>query len=295
MNEPMLASDQDIETFETAVIDAILRGERVQASTRVLEWLDDPQVDAPPRDRARIARLLWSPELFITGDPAAESHFILRVLEETAAAGQPAWLALAAENGFERTQQALTSTDDELLIAEQLAYAPRATSWHLLGVATLERIGMYEVERSRIAERLLHGLGETEAAYRVERARKRITRAPQPDPLGAMTNPTAAHTGQRIVLAGGHPALRSAVARHIEGRDGRVREIPSKFEAVRRDRQISQLVASSDLAIIIIRQIAHSTSDQVKRAAIRTGVPWRPALSPSVAGILAAIDASDER
>ena len=282
------------DAFETEIIQMIIRGDVREARASLLTWLDSGDLDVPPEERALTARLLWTPEIWNLEDVDIRPGLVLRVLEETAASNPAGWTELESLDGFDRVERALEDSSLELLIAEQLAYAPPDSSWRTLGIARLEQLGSFQSGRAREAERLLHDLGQTSAAYRVEATRKRlhpkptvvqrVPREPLPDSLA----------GRRIVIAGGHPALRSAVARQVHDRHGDLREIPSKFEAVRRDRQVSQLVMGSDLAIIITRQIAHSTSDQVKRAANRYEVPVRHALSPSMAGILAVVDRFDE-
>jgi hypothetical protein len=42
---------------------------------------------------------------------------------------------------------------------------------------------------------------------------------------------------------------------------------------VRRERDILRLLNGCDLALMLVRQITHSTSDQVRKAADRLGVP----------------------
>ena len=50
-------------------------------------------------------------------------------------------------------------------------------------------------------------------------------------------------------------------------------QIPSSREAVRRERDIIGLLQGCDLAILLIRQITHSTSDQVRKVAERLSIP----------------------
>lgn len=170
---------------------------------------------------------------------------------------------------------------------EQLVYAPPETGLPASAAAEIEAIGYRlapNAALARAAERLLHGLGRTEAAYGVERARRLAAgpdrfprpRADNPDDLGGAT----------VVIAGGHPPLRRMVTVDLtqSGADG-VREIPSKWEAVRAGRGVRDRMAGSDIAVLIGRQLAHSTADQVRSAAARLGIPVARAETASVASV----------
>ncbi len=76
-----------------------------------------------------------------------------------------------------------------------------------------------------------------------------------------------------IAIAGGHAQLRGTAASLLQPRGIEIVSIPSSREAVRRERDIFQLLQGCDLAMVLVRQITHSTSDQVRRAAERLDVP----------------------
>jgi hypothetical protein len=166
--------------------------------------------------------------------------------------------------------------------------------WHTLGLAAIERIGTQSARSSRTAERLLHDLGEREAAYRVEAHRKRMgSRGRAGSSTSEESEKVDSLADMQIVIAGGHPGLRKAASRSLVRRGATAREIPSHYEAVRREREMQQIIAGSDLVIVIVRQIAHATSDLVKAASRKTDVPMVFAWTPSVAGIMRAVMESD--
>ena len=76
-----------------------------------------------------------------------------------------------------------------------------------------------------------------------------------------------------VAIAGGHAQLRVATSALFESYGTSVVSIPSSREAVRREREIVHLLRGCDLAVVLVRQIAHSTSDQVRKAAEKLGVP----------------------
>lgn len=49
--------------------------------------------------------------------------------------------------------------------------------------------------------------------------------------------------------------------------------IPSSREAVRREHDILQVLHGCDAVVLVVRQITHSTSDQVRKISERLGIP----------------------
>jgi len=172
-------------------------------------------------------------------------------------------------------------------LLEQFTYAPPETGLPGSAAAEITAIGhrfAHDSALARLAERLLHGAGHREAAYGVERARRAagIDPATTQDPAADR----AEFNGVIVLIAGGHPPLRRMVAIDLTRSGARgVREIPSKWEAVRTGRSVRDRMAGSDLAILIGRQIAHSTADQVRTAAAKLGVPVVRAETAGVSSI----------
>jgi tetratricopeptide (TPR) repeat protein len=182
----------------------------------------------------------------------------------------------------------------ERLSAYELeACAPPRSPHFERAVALIEELGVVHAKEAAVArpaERLLHAIGNTAAAYRVERAR-RAAEPPKPAMPSWVAEPDELDLGGRfIVLAGGHPALRALIARDLM-RSGaaRIDAIPSATEAIRSGRDVQAAMAGADAAVLLVRQIAHSTSDQVKRAGKRAGVPVVVAESAGISGVRRAL------
>lgn len=160
-------------------------------------------------------------------------------------------------------------------LLEQYTYAPPESGLPASAAAEIEALGhrfAMDTTLARAAERLLHGLGSSDAAYGVERARREATGPGRLYP--ARTDDPGDFDGVTVLIAGGHPPLRRMVSADLtrSGAAG-VREVPSKWEAVRARRSVRDRMAGSDFAVLIGRQLAHSTADQVRSAAAKLGIP----------------------
>jgi hypothetical protein len=71
---------------------------------------------------------------------------------------------------------------------------------------------------------------------------------------------------------------------------GEVREIPPAWEATRDGRAVQATLAGSDLVVVVTRQIAHATADQVRTAAARSGIPVVEAETAGVTAIRRAVE-----
>lgn len=183
----------------------------------------------------------------------------------------------------------LSTPAQRLDLLEQLVYAPQSTGLPASAAAEIEAIGhravaQGELEQARAAERLLHGIRHAAAAYRIERARRRATLAQAEDATDRSLD--GEFDGLTVLIAGGHPPLRRMVSIDFtrSGASG-IREVPSKWEAVQSGRSVQDRMAGSDLAVLIGRQLAHSTADQVRTAAARYGVPLARAETAGVGSI----------
>jgi hypothetical protein len=67
-----------------------------------------------------------------------------------------------------------------------------------------------------------------------------------------------------FAIVGGSPALRANLRRLLSQARVEAIEIPSSTEANRTARDIANALRSCDLVVVLIRDISHSTSDQIK-------------------------------
>jgi hypothetical protein len=244
-----------------------------------------PELDEPiARFEQARARLATSATCGMTPDEAAER--LIAVLESAAFAGLDAWTELMLHGQLMELEAVLPSSAWLLAGYEQQLFAPMETGLRERALVLIEALGHRDASVTRDAERLLHAAGEPQAAYRVERGR-RSPRLPKPAP--AIFAPL---TGLAVAVAGGHPKLRKMIRRDL-ARAGisDVREIPSAFEASRSGRDVAAKLGGVDLAVVILRQIAHSTSDQVTVAAAKTGVPVAFTHSASLGGVRREVEA----
>ena len=217
------------------------------------------------------ARFDATRDLFNTLTPEEQLDSALQLLTAAAVAGE--WTPILTRR--DTLEGIFDSPARRLDLLEQFAYAPAETGLPASAAAEIQAIGhrfAHDPEISRFAERLLHGAGHRDAAYGVERARRTATSptAQESAPPGGL-DPFG---GVIVLIAGGHPPLRRMVTSDLT-RSGAlaVREIPSKWEAVRTGRSVRDRMAGSDIAVLIGRQLAHSTADQVRSAAAKLGVP----------------------
>jgi hypothetical protein len=224
-------------------------------------------------DRFGLLQTLF--DLTVPSDPALTRRF----LEAVAESGSDAWRSVLEYDRRARIESSLRNDHTALPILEQLLYAPPDSGLPEEAVIRLEYLGCHRgTDRvlARDIERLLHLIGAVDAAYRVESCRRAALEAASE--AKTAFEPADTHSslaGVTVTIAGGHNALRSLVRRDLaESGIDDVREVPSAWEAVRDGRAVGATVAGSDLIVIIATQIAHSTSDQVKKAADRLGLPF---------------------
>jgi hypothetical protein len=278
------------EAIELLVAMAAESGETEGATEAARRFLSDPRFDLSPLDRARIEAGLLLP-LLTNNDLGLDevAPQLIGLLAQAAAAGPGGWEVVDHPAIRAAIHDCLGNPETAVDVAEQLLYAPEATGWPALALGQVEAIGLASTgdpARALSTERLLHAAGRPEAAYRVQAAR-RLRPAPRPRVLRASNADPLA--GVIVAVAGGHPGLRAAIGREVMELGGEVREIPSRFEAVRRERDVAGAVQGAGIVITIVPQIAHSTSDQVSRAARRLGVP---AVNVRTARVRAVIDAA---
>jgi hypothetical protein len=282
------ADNQVVTTLHQIYTD---QGEFAVASHLIARYIEERGSDLSPHEHLDLAALLVDT---LAADPAHpdRSTAVLQLLEAAASAGPDGWKAVLDPDRREVIES--TSQDPEIALPalEQFLYAPAETGLTTVALNRIEAFGCFHAndwERSRSAERLLHAAGHPEAAYRVETCRreaKRPTLSPPPPAL-----PPATLRIGSVAIAGGHPALRSLTRRDLATLGiADVREIPSAWEATRDGRSVQATVAGVDLIVVITRQIAHTTSDQVRTAATRLNIPVVYAESPAVAAIRRAVE-----
>ncbi|CAN5552793.1 hypothetical protein BH23CHL5_BH23CHL5_05640 [soil metagenome] len=207
------------------------------------------------------------------------------VLEGVAGSNDDLWASLSFD-WWSRLEVLMQRDDMSLRLLEQLFYAPDSTGLPALALQFAETsVAEAPGDRqfSRAMKRLLHAVGQREAAYQIERTRR--TRS-QDLSLELIASPEPRLDEQVIVIAGGHSGLRAVIKRMVGSLGGQTVDIPARFEAVRRDRDVSGAVRFANVAVLITSQISHSTSDQVRSAAYRHNVPILSARSGSAHTIL---------
>ena len=249
----------------------------MDALTSVETALDTAVEEIPPERRVALW-LAWHDTLSqneIESDYGAE--VTVRLLEAMAASGVDEWLHLYEGDRAERVERVASASPLGIAVLEQLTFAPPELELRPFAVRRLEEIGTHGAlprQDVRAIEQLLHGSGESDAAYRVERARKRMARsAAALESTSESDGADARLTGLVVAIVGGHPALRRLIRDELTPHDVSVREIPPAFEATRRERDIAATLSGADVAILLIGQLAHTTSDQVRAVAARLGVP----------------------
>lgn len=191
-----------------------------------------------------------------------------------AGAGEPAWMAILRTSRIDDLRRLAGEPDMGVELAELLSYAPDP-GIRDFAISELEATGMRWLavgEDSRSLERLLHATGGRDEAYRLEAARKQRAAVPLPALFGRpRSEPNIPY--RVIAIVGGHAQLRGAAAAVLERYGVTVVQIPSSQEAVRRGRDIVLTLQGCDLAFLLVRQLTHSTSDQVRKSAERLGIP----------------------
>lgn len=271
----LVGSDADASAIDPALVDAVLRH-------------NDATLSAPARAR-------WLARRFDVAQPSSREarERALDLLAGATLAGVAGWALIEEPARRARLDAALSDPDDRLDALEQEAFAPEATGLPAsvpgrVLVFAREMVGRRRLDLVRSSERLLHTLNEPQLAYLVERERKG-RRGP---PRQARRRFDPGHVRLTIVIAGGHPALRQLARTTLDDLDlADVREFPSAWEGSRQGRHARSVIEGSDLAVVVWRQIAHSTADQIAVAARSLAVPVVRAGTPTVSSIQRAVTA----
>ncbi|MEZ4529703.1 MAG: DUF2325 domain-containing protein [Thermomicrobiales bacterium] len=263
----------DLETSAELLLDAASAGRFESELARLLSDLDRSSEARAPVDDFRFRMLMFDVAIVSTNDPALRCERAEDMLSSAVAAGEPAWSAIRSSSRLDEIEMLATEHETGFSLLELLAYSTDA-GMRSFAVSHIEAVGMQQLDRgadSRSCERLLHAVGASPEAYRLEADRKmRRTISFDDDVPGELPDMLANRT---IALAGGHAQLRVTAAALLQRHGIEVASIPSSREAVRRERDIVQVLQGCDLAVVLVRLITHSTSDQVRRGAARMGVP----------------------
>ena len=298
--------ERDRSAEARAILERAALGGPLEASGReLLELLLPDQasldvIDALLRhnddDLALLERSRWLARRFDSAgsDPVRLRDAALDLLGAATMAGESGWRLVQDAHRRARLDEALAEPDAQIDLLEQEALAPDATGLPATVPGRTLAFGRLmalrgELSVVRDAERLLHVLREPELAYLLESDRKRHAgRGPSKPPLRRSAFQLVPRL--TIVLAGGHPPLRRLARRELDELDlANVREFPSAWEGNRQGRHARDTVEGSDLAVVIWRQIAHSTSDQISTAARALSVPVVRADTPTISAIRRAV------
>ncbi|MCA9860737.1 MAG: hypothetical protein KC438_13495 [Thermomicrobiales bacterium] len=259
------------EDLAEVLLDAAATGnfERELAAARAAIDRRQGELESPELFRYRL--LVFDLALVSTTNPRLQASAAIDLLSSNDGSR---WEAVLQTGRIDEIRRLIGDPELGLELAELLTYAPDPGIRDLAATG-LEATGMRLLaagEETRSIERLLHATGARDHAYRLESARKRRTDS-QTGAAGQRAPAAPSMLPGVVAIAGGHAQLRAAAAALLEPYGVMVVPIPSSREAVRRERSILQALQGCDLAMLLVRQITHSTSDQVRRAAQRLDVP----------------------
>ncbi len=283
------ARPDQIETLATLFLET---GEPLAAIQAIDRFVDQQAGEIDVRDNTLLARMRFNAACQL-GDPEAQLGAAREWLEAMIDEGDKAWSSVLDPGGRDSLEGVFIQPQDQLDWFEYLAHAPRESGLPEQALALIEDFGIShgnDPAVAREAERLLHALGASEAAYRVERNRRTLSPKAKSTQSTAGKESTLNITGWVIAIAGGHPAMRKLIETDLLRAGAKeVREIPPRWEASRSGRDINRLLAGADIAVLIGRHIAHSTVDQIKRGAALSGVPVITSLTASTTGLRRAL------
>ena len=263
---------------------------------RVLSANQDQDQDQDQDELTLLERTHWLARHFdecvAAGGTARDEA--LDLLAAATLADEPGWVLVRSPQRWAAIEGAFATPAERMDLLEQESLAPPATGIPATVVGRAqafaqERLRSGDLACAREAERLLHLNGHRDIAYQLEAERKRIAHSRRHD--RPRPRPNAAGRRIQVVLAGGHPALRRLAETDLDQLDlASVRAFPSSWEGNRQERHARDAISGADLAIVIWRQISHSTSDQVVAAANALSVPVVRADTPTISSIRRAVE-----
>ena len=273
-SEVLAGQSRDPEAMAEWLLDAAAEGNFDQTLVDALTLIEAGQNSLDPNELFRYRMLFFDVAVVSTSDPMIHGQMAEALLAATIDVGAPAWEAIRSSSRLDEIERLALASENAIELLELLAYAPDA-GLRAFALSQIESSGMRALDSgsdSRTYERLLHAIGASADAYRLESARKRR----MPDDSDEKPGPAAEPTKPAfrvVAIAGGHAQLRGTAAVLLHRHGVGTVQIPSSLEAVRRERDIVHLLQGCDLAVLLVRQITHSTSDQVRKAAERLNVP----------------------
>jgi hypothetical protein len=281
------ARPDHIEILATLFLEA---GDPLAAIDAIDRFLDQQAGEIDVRDNTMLARMRFEAARQI-GDPEIQLSAAHEWLEAMIGEGGDAPVLDPDSRAI--LEGVFIESLDRLDWFEYLAQAPRESGLPVQALALIEAFGMSHGNDpgvARKAERLLHALGASEAAYRVEHNRRTLSPKPKSAQSKADKEDKLNIAGWIIAIAGGHPAMRKLIETDLMRAGAKeIREIPPRWEGSRSGRDINQLLSGADVAVLIGRQISHSTVDQIKRGATISGVPVITSLTASTSGLRRAL------
>jgi hypothetical protein len=280
-------------SVETEALRLFAAGESEAAFQMVARYLDELWDKLDPRTRSTLSRLQFDIAEQLP-DATLRREAARQWLEAIADDEESAWLPLLEPSVRATLEDSFVEPSDQLELLELLSFAPASTGLSDEAATLIEDFGYSHATDpvlSREAERLLHALGNPEAAYRVEHTRRAASPRTAKPAHKRDEQAEIRFTGLTIAIAGGHPALRRAIQNDLKRAGAKdIREIPPRWEASRQGREIVALLAGVDIAVLIGRHIAHSTVDQVKRGASLAGIPVLASHTASASGVRKALE-----
>ncbi len=263
-----------VDRLSETLLDAAVGGtfERALDEARTALEREVDRID--PSELVRYRALFFDLALVSSYRPGLHVDCAIDLLAAATGAGERGWEQLREAGRVPILERLALTESAGLELLELFGYAPDA-GMRQFSVSHLVSAGMHLLDRgedSRQVERLLHGAGATDEAYRLEASRK-YRAACEPERQWTARSGEPGIACQRLGIAGGHHQLHGMVA-SLLGRHGvRIVPIPSSREHVRRERAIVQALQGCDAVMLLVRQISHSTSDQVRKAAARLAIP----------------------
>lgn len=254
----------------TRLLNAAAAGAFEDEWRRLLDELDADQRQWPPSRQFEVHRLVFDVASAAGIDDAVTRDIARELLASVSLAGSAGWEICRLWAGFSDMVR-LVERSDDLELLELLGYAPAAEARAVV-VGRLAALGARQAHAgsdTRSVERLLHAFGSSNEAYRLEDVRKQTTR--QERSVSQRVEPGIPY--RVVAIAGGHGQLQRMAAELLARHNVRVVGIPSSREAVRRERDVVAILRGVDAVVLLVRQITHSTSDQVRRVAGKLNVP----------------------
>lgn len=298
----LVYGDPDPATLELFELLAVT-GDPVPSAALLGDALEDAWGDWPPQSHCRLAALRFDllRDMPAGADDRDLAEAAVRTLE--AAAGgvrhEAAWDPVADPDRRAALLGAIATSHDAMAAAlEHLAWAPKRAGIHADALRFAEQVAWANAAEPalvRASERLLHDLARSggpeanaarDAARRLEAMRKQQRPSPERRPAPA---PLPDLSGRCIVIVGGHDGLRAAIMRDLRDLNpGELRDIPPTWEG-QRGGGVEPALRGADLAVLVIRQLDHSTGDRAEAVARELGVAVRRARSASVAAVRDAV------